>query len=165
MGFFVFYRLKGTKMRQVANTLRDILASVVTGLGYEFVGCELQSQGRQSSLLRIYIDSTNGIGIEDCSKVSRQISAMLDVEDPIQGRYILEVSSPGIDRPLFEIDHFKKYVGNKVKVRLGASLENRRNLVGVLIKVDGSNVHLLMDGEEIIVPFSDIEKAKLINVG
>ncbi len=148
-------------MKHVAITLRDRLASVVEALGYEFIGCELQRQGR-GSLLRIYIDSANGITVDDCSKVSYQVSAMLDVEDPIQGAYTLEVSSPGIDRPLFEIAHFNKYVGNKVKIRLLAPIENRRNLVGMLVKVESMNIHLLIDSEEIVVPFSEIEKAKLI---
>ena len=82
-------------MKEVESTLRDRVASVVNAMGYEFVGCELQRQGR-GSVLRIYIDSEKGITLDDCSKVSRQVSAMLDVEDPIQGHYTLEISSPGI---------------------------------------------------------------------
>lgn len=151
-------------MKQVVSSLRDILAAVVTGLGYEFVGCELLREGR-SALLRVYIDRPEGITVDDCSKVSRQVGATLDVEDPIQGQYTLEVSSPGIERPLFEIDHFKKYVGKFVKLRLEAPLEGRRHLVGELLQVDGNNIHLLMDSNEIVVPFSNVEKAKLINVG
>lgn len=149
-------------MKQGATTLRDQLAVVVTGLGFEFVGCELQRQGR-SSLLRVYIDKENGITVDDCSKVSRQVSAMLDVEDPIQGRYTLEVSSPGVDRPLFEIAHFQKFIGNKVKIRVYAPINNQRNFVGKLSRVEGTNIHLLVDENEVVVPFSDIEKAKLIN--
>jgi ribosome maturation factor RimP len=154
-------------MKEVATSLRDRLASVVIALGYEFVGFELQRQGR-SSLLRIYIDKPEGILVTDCSKVSRQISAMLDVEDPIKERYTLEVSSPGLNRPLFEIAHFEKFVGETIKVRLHAPVDNRRNIVGKLLKVEGSNIHILLDAEEIVVPFCDIEKAKLIadiNVG
>ncbi|MHB1949286.1 MAG: ribosome maturation factor RimP [Gammaproteobacteria bacterium] len=152
-------------MRQVATSLRDLLASVVTSLGYESVGTELISQGR-GSLLRVYIDSEQGITVDDCSKVSYQVSAMLDVEDPIRSQYTLEISSPGLDRPLFELAHFEKYVGNKVKIRLMAPIDNRRNLVGVLMRVEGKNIHLLIDTEELVVPFSEIEKAKLIaNVG
>jgi len=151
-------------MKQVVSSLRDLIAPVVEALGYEFVGCELQ-QHRRNSLLRIYIDGPNGITVEDCSKVSRQISAMLDVEDPIRGEYTLEVSSPGIERPLFEIAHFEKYTGNQVKIRLQSPIGDRRNLVGTLLKVEGTQIHLRMDTEELVVPFSDIEKAKLINVG
>jgi ribosome maturation factor RimP len=149
-------------MRQVATTLRDRLADVVTAMGYEFVGCELQRQGH-SSLLRVYIDSEKGVTIDDCSKVSYQVSAMLDVEDPIQGRYTLEVSSPGIDRPLFEIAHFERFVGNKVKIHLHMPLNGRRNFSGMLLKVEGTNIHLLVDEENIVVPFSEIEKAKIVS--
>lgn len=148
-------------MRQV-DTLRDQLSAVVTSLGYEFVGCELQRQGH-SSLLRIYIDSENGINLSDCTTVSRQVSAVLDVEDPIQGQYTLEVSSPGLDRPLFEIDHFKKYVNNKVKLRLLAPISGRRNVVGLLLRVEGDIITILVEAEELAVPFSNIEKAKLVS--
>ncbi len=130
-------------------------------MGYEFVGCELMRQGR-GSLLRIYIDSEEGITLDDCSKVSRQISAMLDVEDPIQGSYTLEVSSPGLDRPLFEIAHYQKYVGSRVKIRVHIPINNQRNFVGLLLRVEETNVHLLVDQTEVILSFSDIEKAKLI---
>jgi ribosome maturation factor RimP len=146
---------------KVVTTLRDHLASIIEAIGYEFVGCELHRQGR-SSLLRIYIDQEKGITVDDCSKVSRQVSAMLDVEDPIQGRYTLEVSSPGIDRPLFEIKHFEKFVGNNVKMRLSSPMNNRRNLEGKILRIDGAVIHILVDTEEMAVPFSEIEKAKLI---
>ena len=148
-------------MRQGDTTLRDRLASMVNAMGYEFVGCELQRQGR-SSLLRIYIDSEQGITVDDCAKVSRQVSAVLDVEDPIQGQYTLEVSSPGLNRPLFEMAHYQKYVGSRIKVRVSSPVDNQRNFVGKLLKVDEMNVYLLVEQEEIILPFSNIEKAKVI---
>ena len=148
-------------MRQIVTSLRDLIAAVVIGLGYEFVGCELRPQGR-GSVLRVFIDSANGITVDDCSKVSRQISAMLDVEDPIPGNYTLEVSSPGLDRPLFEIAHFVKFIGHKVKIKVLVPIGNRRNIVGTLLKVEAMNIHLLMDEEEIVVPYSEIERAKLI---
>lgn len=141
--------------------MRDRLAAIVTALGYEFVGSELAGQGR-GSVLRVYIDKDQGVTVDDCSKVSRQISAMLDVEDPIQGQYSLEVSSPGLDRPLFEISHFQKYIGQKVKIRLLAPIDTRRNLVGILTRVEGMNIHLIVDAVEVVVPFSEIDKAKLI---
>jgi ribosome maturation factor RimP len=148
-------------MKNVETTLRDLLASLVTSMGYEFVGCELQKQGR-GMLLRIYIDKDAGITLDDCSKVSHQVSAMLDVEDPIQGQYTLEISSPGLDRPLFEIAHYQKYLGNSVKVRLYAPLDGRRNFVGVLLRVEEGKIHLQVDETEVILPFSEIEKAKLV---
>jgi ribosome maturation factor RimP len=148
-------------MSNIDLTLRDRLAAIVSAMGYEFVGCELHRQGR-GSLLRIYIDKEQGITVEDCSKVSRQISAVLDVEDPIQGQYTLEVSSPGLDRPLFELAQYKKFIGNRVKVRLHTPLNERRNFVGDLIRVNEMNIHLLINAEEIVVPFSSIEKANVI---
>ena len=148
-------------MGKVAETLRDSLASIVEGLNYEFVGCEIQGQGRHA-VLRIYIDSENGITIDDCSKVSYQVSAMLDVEDPVRGQHALEISSPGIDRPLFELSHFEKFIGNRVKVRVCAPIHNRKKFDGVLLRVEGDEIHLLVDAEEIVLPFSDIERANVI---
>ncbi len=148
-------------MVQVEVTLKDRLASVVNAMGYEFVGCELQRQSRRA-LLRIYIDGENGINVDDCAKVSRQISAMLDVEDPIQGEYSLEVSSPGLNRPLFDVTHFQKVVGNRVKIRLHTPMNDRRNFVGTLVRVNEGNIHLLVDAQEIVVPFSSVEKANVI---
>ena len=149
-------------MRDVESTLQDRLASLVTAMGYEFVGCEIQRHSRRS-VLRIYIDSEQGIKLDDCSKVSYQVSAMLDVEDPIKGEYTLEISSPGVDRPLFEIAHYQKYIGSRVKVRVHNPIEGRRNFVGVLLRVQETDIHLLMDaGEEVVLPFSTIERAKVV---
>ncbi|MES2216823.1 MAG: ribosome maturation factor RimP [Pseudomonadota bacterium] len=143
------------------KTLRDQLANLIEGLGYEFVGCEL-NQSRQGGLLRIYLDKENGVTIDDCTIVSRQVSAMLDVEDPIQGKYTLEVSSPGLDRPLFEIGHYRKVMGSQIKVRLYAPLDGRRNFVGVLLRVEEDKIVILVDLTEFTLPFSNIEKAKLV---
>lgn len=155
----------GWIMREVEVTLRDRLASLVTAMGYELVGCELKRQGR-GSVLRVYIDNERGITIDDCSTVSRQVSAMLDVDDPIQGEYSLEISSPGLNRPLFELAHYQKQIGQHVKVRLYAPINNRRNYVGVLIRVDDDKIRLLCESEEVELSFSDIEKGNIIaNVG
>lgn len=160
MGFMpIFYMWK--MMSRTDLTLRDRLASVVSGMSYEFVGSELHRQGRRS-LLRIYIDKQEGVTVDDCSKVSRQISAMLDVEDPIQGEYTLEVSSPGLDRPLFEIAQYEKFVGSRIKLRLQVPVDERRNLTGILVRTEGDNIHLLVDAVTIVVPFSSIEKANII---
>lgn len=145
----------------MATILRDRLADIVTAMGYQFVGCEWQRQGR-STLLRIYIDHESGITVEDCARVSRQVSAMLDVEDPVKERYTLEVSSPGLDRPLFEMAHYQKYIGSRVKVSLYTPVNNRRRFVGELLQVNEMNIHLMVDAEEVIFPFSNIEKARLV---
>lgn len=149
-------------MKDVEITLRDRLASLITGMGYEFVGHELQRQGK-NALLRIYLDKENGVTVTDCTAVSRQVSAMMDVEDPIKGRYILEVSSPGLDRPLYEIGHYQRFIGSKIKIRLYSPLNDRRNFVGILQRVEEANIHLLVDETEMVIPFSSIDKAKLVS--
>ncbi len=148
-------------MKQAEETLQRRLALLITAMGYEFVGCELLRQGRQS-LFRIYIDSDSGVTLEDCSKVSYQVSAMLDVEDPIQGRYTLEVSSPGLNRPLFERKHFQKYIGSQIKVRTNSLVNDRRRFVGTLLRVEEVNIYMLVDGIEMALPFTSVEKANVI---
>jgi ribosome maturation factor RimP len=171
-GFFVFVqRISGRiahffyymmeDMAKIESTLHDRLASIVSAMGYEFIGGELESRGR-GGLLRLFIDDQKGITLDDCSRVSYQVSAMLDVEDPIQGRYTLEVSSPGLDRPLFEIAHYQKQIGNRIKLRLCAPIQNRRKFIGILLRVDGDDIHLLVDTNEVVLPFSNIEKANVI---
>lgn len=148
-------------MTKVASTLTERLAPLVQTMGYELLGCEYHGQGKHS-LLRVYIDSETGVTLTDCSRVSEQLSAVLDVEDPIRGHYSLEVSSPGIDRPLFELAHYQKQIGNKLKVRTYTPIQNQRNFVGSLLRVDGNNICLLVGTEERILPFSDIEKANVM---
>ncbi len=137
-------------------------------MGYDFFGSEVQAHGRLT-LFRIYIDGLDGspqkgVTVEDCSKVSRQVGAMLDVEDFMQGQYTLEVSSPGIDRPLLELAHYARYVGSRVNIKLHAPLEGRRQFKGLLVRVEGENIHVLVDDAKDVsmLPFSTIEKANLI---
>jgi ribosome maturation factor RimP len=146
---------------KVNAIVRDRLALLVQAMGYEFVGCEYHAQGRYS-VLRVYIDNETGVTLTDCSHVSEQMSAVLDVEDLIRGPYSLEVSSPGVDRPLFEIAHYQKYVGNRIKVRTWVPIQNQRHFVGILSRVEGNSIYLLIDAEERILPFSDIERANIV---
>ena len=142
--------------------MQERLKILIKTLGFELWGYELFSQGGQS-IFRIYIDGNKGVTVDDCSLVSQQVSAMLDVEDPIQGRYALEVSSPGIDRPLFEMEQFNKYIGSQVKIRLAVPLNQKRQYRGVLKRVEGENIYLLdLSKQEIMLPFSYIEKANVI---
>ena len=148
-------------MSETETVLRDRIATVAKALGYEFVGLEwLRSDG--NSLLRIYIDSESGIHVDDCAKVSRQVSAMMDVEDPIQGEYTLEVSSPGLNRPLFELDQYRKFLGSQVRIRTRVPVAGQRNFKGVLLRVEETKVILLIEEQEHGLVFSNIEKAKLI---
>lgn len=139
----------------------ELINPVVTMLGFELVGIEYFPRGKKS-LLRIYIDKPDGISLDDCAVVSHQVSGTLDVEDPIKGNYILEVSSPGIDRPLFKMEHFAQFAGNKVKLRLVYPRDGQRNLKGTLQGMENDNVKLEVDGKLLLLPFSTIEKAKLV---
>lgn len=130
-------------------------------MGYELVGIEYR-RGADSGLLRIYIDREGGIKLEDCVAVSRQVSAMLDVEDPLKEAYQLEVSSPGIDRPLFVREHFERFAGSKARIKLRMKLNGRKRFEGVLQGVQDENVVLEMDGEMEYLPLDQIDSARLV---
>jgi len=148
--------------RTAEQRLQEIIEPVVTALGYEFVGLEYLAQGRHS-LLRVYIDSEQGITVDDCGTVSHQLSAVLDVEDPIQWHYTLEVSSPGLDRPLFTKEHFERFSGNEVKLRLLApDGEGRRKFRGLIKGVRENEIVVEVDGSEYTFPIENIEKANLV---
>lgn len=149
-------------MAQASAQLQAIIEPAVTALGFELIGIEHLSQGRHS-LLRIYIDHEDGIDVEDCAEVSRQVSGVLDVEDPIKGEYTLEVSSPGVDRPLFSEAHFQQYSGSLAEIRLRAPLEGRRKFKGRMHGVEDGKVLIEVDGVEYAVPLDGIEKANLIH--
>ncbi len=125
------------------------------------LGVEFISQGRHS-VLRVYIDRPEGILIDDCEAVSRQVSGILDVEDPISGEYTLEVSSPGMDRPLFTLEQFAKHAGEQVKIRLRSPYEGRRNYQGILRGVEEQDVVVLVDDHEYLLPIDSIDKANII---
>jgi ribosome maturation factor RimP len=144
------------------TVIADLIRPAVQALGVELWGIEHNIQGRYS-ILRVYIDkSENGVTIDDCERVSRQISGIFDVEDPIGGEYNLEVSSPGMDRPLFELSQFERYLGHVVSVRLRSPLEGRRKFKGVIQKVEADSVRLLVDDKEVLLPSSAIDKANLV---
>ena len=148
-------------MSSKLEQLQALLAPVVEALGYQCWGIEFISQGRHS-LLRVYIDNPDGILIDDCEKVSRQISGVLDVEDPISGEYTLEVSSPGMDRPLFTLAQFAAHAGEQVKIRLRSPYEGRRNFQGVLRGVEEQDVVVQVDEHEYLLPIDSIDKANII---
>jgi len=138
-----------------------MLTAPVAALGYQLWGIEYIQAGKHSTL-RVYIDSDNGVNIEDCANASRQISAVLDVEDPISHEYTLEVSSPGIDRPLFNAAQYGAYVGEEVKVQLTMPVAGSRNLKGVITKVEGQMLTLTVDGKELVVALDNIRKGNVI---
>ena len=140
--------------------IEHIVESVANELGYEVVKIDFVPQ-QKNSILRIYIDSEKGIQIEDCEKVSRQISAVLEVEDPIAGSYTLEVSSPGIERPLVKPEHFERFCGQRVKVLTHNMYLGRKRFTGQLTEVNDAGIVVEVDGEAYDLPFNDINNAKL----
>lgn len=159
-------------MSDKAVQIAAMLAPTIRSLGVELLGAEyLPSPG--SAVLRLYIDvpaddasGADGeprlVTIEDCEAVSREVSAQLDVEDPISGNYTLEVSSPGIDRPLFALEHYVRFAGQTAKVGLKLPHEGRRRLQGEIVGVEGAQVVFAIDGVRFSVPFSNIDKARLV---
>ena len=141
--------------------LTELLQPVVVGLGYELYGIEYLGQGKYS-VLRLYIDQEEGITLEDCERVSRQLSAVLDVEDPISGNYTLEVSSPGMDRPLLQRDHYERFSGEQIKLKTMRPIEGRSRYAGLLQGVQGDDVILEVDGETVTIPLDAINQARLV---
>lgn len=141
--------------------LNDIIEPAVAALGFELVGVESLQEGKER-ILRVYVDGASGVGVDDLTALSRQISAVLDVEDPIAGHYRLEVSSPGLERGLFRLEHFVKYVGHKVKLRLKYPVDGQRNFVAFLVEVDGQEIQLKTTEGEIKIAYADVSKAHLV---
>jgi ribosome maturation factor RimP len=148
--------------------LLALLEPLLEQLGYELVDLELRPS-QQGGALRVFIDlpgagsgpATPQIGIEDCERASREVSALLDREDPIPGRYALEVSSPGFDRVLRKPEHYERFAGSRVKVELALPREGRRRYTGVLQRVDGLGIELQVDGQKVLLPFAEIGKTRL----
>ena len=157
-------------MTDKAAEISRMLAPTVASLGLELLGVEYLP-GTGGAVLRLYIDvpadeaagaEPRPVGIEDCEAVSREVSAQLDVEDPIAGNYTLEVSSPGLDRPLFTAAHFQRFLGESAKVALRLPQDGRRRLTGRIERIDGELVTFLVDGVEFAVAFDNIDKARLV---
>ena len=156
-GFFAGIQVVAGKQSQ----LETIIEPIVTSLEYSLWGIEFVARGRES-LLRIYIDHEEGISLDDCVKVSRQVSAVLDVEDPIADEYNLEVSSPGVDRPLFKLEQYEMMAGSTANIRLRMPFEGRRRFKGVIKGIEDQDVILVADGHEFLLPIEVIEKAQII---
>jgi len=148
-------------MKQAPEHLLNLIEPIVEGLGYECVGVEFNTHPKHG-FLRVYIDNEAGVVMDDCTKVSHQLSAILDVEDPIQSNYQLEVSSPGADRLLFKIAHFKRFIGNKVQVSLFKSINGQRKITAMIQNVEGEVIFLQNDEKTFEVPFNVMSKARLI---
>ncbi len=148
-------------MQHSDERLNRLLRPAVEALGYELVGVEYR-RGRKRALLRVYIDKSEGITLDDCERVSHQVSGVLDVEDPIVEQYDLEVSSPGLDRPLFEPEHFERFAGHRVRVRMSPPVDGRRKFTGVLLGFEDGEVRVDEDGIERRVPLESVSAARLV---
>ncbi len=140
--------------------LTEMLEPTVEALGFELWGVEYLSGGKYT-VLRLFIDAEQGVNVDDCAAVSEQVSALLDVEEPISGEYTLEVSSPGMDRLLFKLEQYPAYVGETVDVRLRTVFEGRRKFKGLLKGIEGEDVVLQVDDNEYLLPHSAIDRARI----
>jgi ribosome maturation factor RimP len=145
----------------VQTALDNLVKNTVEGLGFILWGYEYRPHG-DSALLRIFIEKAEGISVDDCALVSRQIGAVLDVEDTIPVAYILEVSSPGMDRVLFSANQYQDYIGDKIKIRTRTRIDDRRNFKGSLVSADENVVTVKVDNEEFAIPYESIDRARLI---
>ena len=143
------------------TTIQTLIKPTISALGFELWGVSHLSQGRRSKLV-IYIDSEKGVTVDDCADISRQVSALLDVEDPIAGHYDLEVSSPGMDRPLYTLSHYERFAGHHIQLRLRAPFEGRRKFQGLLAGVEHDEVLVHIEGEEYAFPIDSIERANVV---
>jgi len=146
------------------DELVTLLEPSVERLGYELTDLEVRLGGK-AGLVRVFIDKADGIGLDDCEAVSRAISALLDVEDPVPGNYNLEVSSPGLDRKLTKSEHFQRFMGEVVKVRMRFPVEGRRRFRGKLLSIDEKNIVVEVDGESHSLALATIDTARLVPDG
>ncbi len=162
LGFLPGIR-QGSECENVKNSVakvRDLIEPTVRALELDLWGIEHVSQGKYS-VLRIFIESEAGITLGDCERVSRQVGAILDVEDPISGEYTLEVSSPGLERSLFTLDQFAQFVGIEISVRMRAPIDGRRKFKGVVAEVTEDSVKVQVDNKLFDLPIIEIEKANV----
>ena len=148
-------------MATLEQNLQEMLQGAVEDLGCELWGIECQRAGRFMTV-RLFIDKEGGVTVDDCADVSRQVSAILDVEDPIADKYNLEVSSPGLDRPLFTLPQFERYIGQDIAVPLRIPVMERRKWQGKLERIENDMVTLIVDGQEQVLVFGNIQKANVV---
>ncbi len=148
-------------MAKFEQKLTELLKPAVEETGKTLLGIEYLSAGN-NSVLRLFIDHENGINVDDCAEVSRQVGALLDVEDPISSEYSLEVSSPGVDRPLFELAHFQEVIGETVNVKLSMPLNGRRKFKGPLVAIENDTLIVEVDSIDYELVISNVDKANLV---
>lgn len=148
----------------LTDKIAEIIEPTIEGLGYELVRVQLFSSPKgQASTLQIMAEKEDGtMTVDGCAKISREISTLLDVEDPIESEYVLEVSSPGLDRPLTRLKDFVNYAGYEAKIELVKAVDNRKRYRGILLGTEENLILIKVDGENYQIDFSDVLKAKLV---
>lgn len=146
----------------VAEKAREVIQPPIEGAGYELVDVAWKHEPG-GWVLRVFVDKPGGITHEDCERVSRELSTVLDVHDPIPHTYSLEVSSPGLERPLVTLEHFRRFIGHKAKIRLKQGVAGRRNYSGLIVAADGDarTFTVEVDGVEHVLPHADLDRAQL----
>ncbi len=150
-------------MAGATNQFHEMFEPAIKALDLELWGLEFHSQGKRS-MLRVYIEGPNGVNVDDCARVSRQLSALLDVEDPIASEYTLEVSSPGVERPLFTLEQYPAFIGEMLNLKLSQPFEGKRKFKGQLVAIEAEEQEVVIreGDEELVFPFEVIEKANLV---
>jgi ribosome maturation factor RimP len=155
--FFCFWAMV---LDRTVSRIWEVAAQIADGEGMEVVDVELRPEGsRRGRVLRLYLDKHGGPNIDELGRVSRQLSELLDTQDIVEGSYTLEVSSPGINRPLKKPEHFQRFIGKRVRVRTGDMIEGRRSFLGILKEVTGEKIRIEVEGKQYDIPFSTIEKS------
>jgi ribosome maturation factor RimP len=149
----------------LADRIENLISPTIKELGFEIVRVEVL--GEINPCLQIMADRLDktGMNVDDCAQISRAVSAIMDVEDPITNAYTLEVSSPGMDRPLVKREHFKRFSGSEIRLEIRGHGDEQRRYRGNLKGIKGDDVVLLIKGEEILIPFVDVQKAKIVITG
>ena len=160
MGFARFFCFWVMEIDRTVSRIWEFATQIAEGEGMEVVDVELRREGsRGGRVLRLYLDKDGGPNVDDLGRVSRQLSELLDLHDIVEGAYILEVSSPGINRPLKKLEHFQRFIGKRVRVRTGDMIDGRRSFLGILAEVSSDKIKIEVEGKEYQIPFSMIEKS------
>ena len=155
--FFCFWAMV---IDRTVSRIWEAATQIGNGEGMEVVDVELRPEGsRRGRVLRLYLDKHGGLNIDELGRVSRQLSELLDTQDIVEGSYTLEVSSPGINRPLKKPEHFQRFIGKRIRVRTGDMIEGRRSFLGILNEVTGEKIKIEVEGKQYEIPFSMIEKS------
>lgn len=158
--YIIIFISWGQFLSRLLKKLTEIILAPVESLGFEFLGLEFIRA--RTSTLRIFIDSEKGINVDNCADVSNQVSAVLDVEDPISIIYTLEISSPGLQRPLFTTAHYQRFIGQEVTLVLRIAMQNRYRWQGIIQSVDGEMITVIVDGKNQLFSISNVQKANLV---